>query len=289
MSKTRTGGFPIGFRRGWSDWQKDLPSLIAFAKANGLECIDLARTGDVDAPVVAESGLRFGSVDLPEWRDLSSPDKAKRDEAVARNAEYIGKCAEFGVKNFFVVVQLANSELKLSERFDLAVQGYGALADVLAKHEAWVVIEGYPGADVPVCTPESYRIFLNECPARMAINYDPSHLIRQGIDPIRFLHEFAPRVQHIHAKDTEIFHEALYEHGHEKPPVRAKTHGFGSAFWRYTIPGHGEMRWREAFAILEQAGYQGCVSIELEDENFNGSEEGEKQGLIRSAHFLAGC
>jgi len=29
--KTRTGGFGIGFRRGWSEWNKDLKGVIAFA------------------------------------------------------------------------------------------------------------------------------------------------------------------------------------------------------------------------------------------------------------------
>ena len=49
------------------------------------------------------------------------------------------------------------------------------------------------------------------------------------------------------------------------------------------------MRWTEAFRILTEAGYTGGVSIELEDENFNGTDEGEKQGLILSQQFLAGC
>jgi len=59
--------------------------------------------------------------------------------------------------------------------------------------------------------------------------------------------------------------------------------------WRYTIPGHGQMRWLKAFQILKAAGYQGAVSIELEDENFNTGEAGEKQGILSGSHFLASC
>ena len=40
-------------------------------------------------------------------------------------------------------------------------------------------------------------------------------------------------------------------------------------------------------AALLNYGYQGMVSIELEDENFNGSEAGEKRGLIVSRDYLA--
>lgn len=110
-----------------------------------------------------------------------------------------------------------------------------------------------------------------------------------GIDPIRFVDEFAERVYHVHGKDTEIITEGIYEYGTEQPATFSKGHGFGSHHWRYTIPGHGQTRWTRAFETLKYAGYDGAVSIELEDENFNGTEEGEKQGILSGAAFLASC
>ena len=68
-----------------------------------------------------------------------------------------------------------------------------------------------------------------------------------------------------------------------------RKHDFGGICWRYTIPGHGCARWTEAFSILERAGYKGGVSIELEDENFNGTAEGEKLALTLAGQFLAGA
>jgi sugar phosphate isomerase/epimerase len=59
--------------------------------------------------------------------------------------------------------------------------------------------------------------------------------------------------------------------------------------WRYTIPGHGVARWTEIFRILVSAGYKGVVSIELEDENFNGSAEGERAGILHGRDFLQSC
>ena len=67
----------------------------------------------------------------------------------------------------------------------------------------------------------------------------------------------------------------------------AKGHDFGNAVWRYTIPGHGVTPWTEVFSILKDSGYQGAVSIELEDENFNGSEAGEKLGIMTGSSVLA--
>ena len=46
---------------------------------------------------------------------------------------------------------------------------------------------------------------------------------------------------------------------------------------------------RTLMRILEEKGYTGCVSIELEDANFNGSTEGEKLGILQGACFLKGC
>jgi sugar phosphate isomerase/epimerase len=123
----------------------------------------------------------------------------------------------------------------------------------------------------------------------MGVNYDPSHLLRMGIDPLRFLREFASRVYHVHGKDTELIEEGLYRYGNFQEPTFGKPHGFGAVNWRYTIPGHGAVRWVEIFRILAEAGYQGAVSIELEDENFCGTTEGEKAGILHARDFLQSC
>jgi hypothetical protein len=49
------------------------------------------------------------------------------------------------------------------------------------------------------------------------------------------------------------------------------------------------MRWGEAFRILEDLGYAGCVCIELEDANFNGTTAREKLGILQGVRFLVGC
>jgi sugar phosphate isomerase/epimerase len=153
------------------------------------------------------------------------------------------------------------------------------------------VIEGYPGSypyfPAFCCTPESLRIFFKETAADcLAINFDPSHLIRMGIDPIRFLGEFAGRIGHVHAKDTEIIAEQLYEFGNLQPATQADPIPFGGHCWRYCIPGRGQAPWAKMLAMLKDAGYRGFVSIELEDANFNGTEAGEQRGLLASRDFL---
>ena len=288
--KTRTGGFPIGARRGWSDWQKDLGAVIGWAKENGLEVLDIGRDGDSAGQRVIEAGLRIGSVDLLEWEGMISADKGKRSEAVAKNAAYLQACAALGAVNHFIVMLPENPDLARGENFGSMVESFNQLAPAFEQNQARLIIEGWPGPGALCCTPEGYRAFFRECPSlAMGVNFDPSHLIRMGIDPLRFLREFAARVYHVHGKDTELFAENLYEYGHEQPPTFAQEMGFGSMAWRYTIPGHGVVSWGQVFSILKDAGYAGAVSIELEDMNFNGTEAGEKLGIVQGARFLEGC
>ena len=288
--KTRTGDFPIGFRRGWSAWQKELGPLCGWAKQNGFACLDPGGDGDKAAPAIKALGLEVGTVDLLAWGALMSPEKAKRGEAVARNEAYVAACAQAGVRNFFAVMVPENPSLPRDENFAALVQSLKALLPALERHGARVAIEGWPGPGAIICTPEGYRALFREIPSpSMAVNFHPSHMIRMGVDPLRFLEEFKDRVVHVHGKDTEILEENLYEYGHEQPATFAKAVPFGGMSWRYCIPGHGRMRWVEAFRILASAGYKGMVSVELEDAHFNVTEETEKAGLLAGARFLESC
>lgn len=288
--KTRTGNFSIGFRRGWSDWQKDLSGAIGWALASGLEVIDLGRDGDTASKQVVEAGLKVGTVDLAEWNGMISADRAKRRDAVAKNTEYIKNCAAYGVRNYFLVMLPENKDLPRAENFGYMVESFGELAPVLEANNARIVIEGWPGPGALCCTPEGYRAFFEQVPSRaMGVNYDPSHLIRMGIDHRRFLREFGDRVYHVHGKDTELFSENLYEYGHEQPPTFGKPVAFGAMHWRYTIPGHGIASWIGIMGMLVANQYDGAVCIELEDVNFNGTEAGEKFGILQGARFLEGC
>jgi sugar phosphate isomerase/epimerase len=287
---TRTGNFPIGFRKLWMDWHKDLDGLLEWATHNRLAVIDLGQDSDVSGQKALDAGLKLGSIDLQNWQALLSPDKAKREEAVKQNSEYIERCAKYGSVNYFVALIPEDAKRPRKENFGYAVESFIALVPALEAAKAKVVIEGWPGPGVLVCTPEGYRSFFHEVSSEtMGVNYDPSHLIRMGIDPLRFLEEFKTRVHHVHGKDCEIMSENVYEYGTEQEPTFGTPIAFGGMHWRYTIPGHGGTRWIKVFEILKDTGYQGAVSIELEDAKFNGTEEGEKLGIMQGAIFLSGC
>jgi sugar phosphate isomerase/epimerase len=292
MAHTVTGNFPIGFRRNWSDWQKDLAATIRFGKEAGYEFIDVTALPADELQSILSAGFKIGSVDLKQsWTDLVSPDAGKRKAAVAEAAAHIASAAALGVRNIFAVIIPEDPTLSRNDNMGFAVDGFGQLCGQIAPTGARLAIEGWPGRapyySSLACTPEGYRLLFKEIASdAIGINFDPSHLIRMGIDYIRFVSEFADRVYHVHGKDTELLDEGLYEFGNLQPATRAKPHGYGAHHWRYTIPGHGVTRWGMLLGILKTAGYDGGVSVELEDEQFMGSEQAEKQGLIASREFL---
>ena len=285
--KTRTGAFPIGFRRGRSEWQSDPKTLAAWSQANDISVIDLGIDAPESLQAFVDAGMRIGSIDLLAKQPMISPDKGKRAEAIAQNADYVATC---GAANYFLVMLPEDPALPRAENFGYMVESFGELLPTLEANNARLAIEGWPGPGALCCTPEAFRALFKELPSpAVGINYDPSHLIRQGIDPLRFLSEFGERVYHVHGKDTELLSENRYIYGTEQPATFAQRIRFGAHHWRYTIPGQGCIRWTQAFGMLQTLGYKGCVSIELEDANFNGTTEGEKLGILQGARFLSGC
>ena len=288
--RTRTGDFRIGFRRGGSSWQRNLAGQAAWAKGAGFELIDLGQVTGESVQTVQQAGLEVVSVDLHDWSGLLNPDSAKRKDAIARNTAYIEEMAALGVKIFFTVAIPADADRSGKENFNLAVASYAELASVAEKHQAQVVLEGWPGGPpFPnlFCNPESCRALFREVISPgIGLNFDPSHLIRMGIDPVRFIDEFAGRVGHVHGKDTEILTDGLYEVGLYQASIFQKPVFCGEFAWRYTIPGDGVTRWAYVFSVLKQADFSGAVSVELEDARYTGTQQAEQDGLVAAMNYL---
>jgi len=235
------------------------------------------------------AGLPVGTIDLftKEWTGMLSANAETRQATVAAAKQMIRDSAAAGVKIIFIVMLAEDETLPRKETFGSMVETYGQLREVLAETGIRLAIEGWPGCNAQCCNPESYRAFLQEMDSpHIGINYDPSHLIRMGIDPLRFIKEFASQVVHIHGKDTLIDSERLYDIGHEQDAVFAENFAWGGATWRYTIPGKGCAPWTDILNEAVAANYQGYVSIELEDVDYNGTLEGEQRGFIASRDFL---
>ncbi|GMQ80513.1 MAG: sugar phosphate isomerase/epimerase [Planctomycetia bacterium] len=91
-------------------------------------------------------------------------------------------------------------------------------------------------------------------------NFDPSHLIWQGIDPVEFLREFPDRIFHVHIKDAIVTLNG-------RTGILASHLNFGDPRrgWDFRSPGRGAVNFEEIIRTLNQIDYTGPLSVEWED------------------------
>jgi sugar phosphate isomerase/epimerase len=136
----------------------------------------------------------------------------------------------------------------------------------------------WPGGKNLAISPAIWRRMFEEIPSdSFGLNYDPSHMIWQFMDPVRPLREFASKLFHIHAKDARIERERLNDHGILAYPNLIHTP---------KLPGLGEVPWGAFFAELTQCGYDGPVCVEVEDRAFEGSIEKRLLSVRQSRMYL---
>lgn len=135
-------------------------------------------------------------------------------------------------------------------------------------------------------SPELWQALFNEVPDdNFGLNLDPSHLHWLGIDCIKCVRDFRDRIFHAHAKDTEILLSGRHRYGILGQQLAADP--WGSGWWRYRMPGLGEINWRKFISALQEIGYDFVLSIEHEDPVWEGTEEKVKQGLQLGREHLS--
>ena len=101
-------------------------------------------------------------------------------------------------------------------------------------------IEAHPFAYV-ANTAAALRLLEHVGSDALAVNFDPSHTFPIGDFPNVSIYQLGSRVRHVHASDND---------------------GVTNVHWR---PGRGKIDWKAMFRALHDVGYDGVVSIELED------------------------
>ncbi|MEZ6243245.1 MAG: sugar phosphate isomerase/epimerase family protein [Phycisphaerales bacterium] len=96
--------------------------------------------------------------------------------------------------------------------------------------------------------------------AAFGANFDPSHLIWQGIDPVKFIDRFASRIFHVHVKDAAQTLDGTSS-------ILASHLSFGDPRrgWDFRSPGRGDIDFEGITRALNRARYAGPLSVEWED------------------------
>ena len=137
-------------------------------------------------------------------------------------------------------------------------------------------LDEWPGGKNLAISPEVWRKMFEAIPSEhFGLNFDPSHLLWQGIDHVKAMYEFSGRFVHVHIKDEKIDKTLLYERG-----------VMGLKWHAPKIPGLGDIDWHEYCRTLDEVGYDGYTCIEVEDRAFEDSLEGRKQAIRESKRHI---
>lgn len=283
--------YQIGMRIPPKIGAEGISQTARWAAEAGLDILDVPQLTPEIKQACEQAGIGIGSVDAQQTSKLLSRDEAVRGDAVESVKRQMSAISELGGSVMFMCLVPEDLALPRKEGFAIWKDTFPELVRHAEQTGIYMAIEGWPGPapHYPTlgCTPEMWRAMFEAIPSRhFGLNYDPSHLVRLGIDYLRALTEFGDRIVHCHGKDTEILHDELYECG-VLPATFGPKYAFSEGSWRYTIPGHGEVEWSKVAVRLDRIGYKGAVSIELEDHRYWGSLEAERLGIVKAAEHLS--
>jgi sugar phosphate isomerase/epimerase len=112
-------------------------------------------------------------------------------------------------------------------------------------------------------------------------NFDPSHLLWQGLEPHLFIRELPNKIYHVHMKDAGIALDG-------KSGILGSHLPFGDLRrgWNFRSLGHGDVNFEEIIRELNAIGYKGPLSVEWEDNGMD-RESGAPESLefVRAINF----
>ncbi len=125
-----------------------------------------------------------------------------------------------------------------------------------------IALEMHPG--FCVYNPETLLKLRAAVGPEIGANFDPSHLIWQGIEPVAAIRALKGAIFHFHAKDTKVDKYNTAVNG----VLDTKPYGDEiNRSWVFRSVGYGndETYWKDIISNLRMIGYDYAISIEHED------------------------
>jgi sugar phosphate isomerase/epimerase len=150
---------------------------------------------------------------------------------------------------------------------------WNPILDVFGEAGVRFALEVHPGEIAYDTVTAARAIEVLDGRPEFTFNFDPSHLVWQGVDPVRFINRFADRIAHVHIKD--VIRTLDGETGILGSHLAFGAHGRG---WDFRSPGRGEVDFEEILRALNRIGYTGPLSVEWEDANMD-REHGAREAV----------
>ena len=121
------------------------------------------------------------------------------------------------------------------------------------------------------------RMMENTDPEYVSLLFDTGHFTYCGEDPLEVVKKFVHRIKHVHLKDIrpEVVEQVKKENMSFLAGVRAGA---------FTIPGDGCINYDPIFKVLEEAGYEGYMVVEAEQDP---AKANPLEYAIRARKFIA--
>ena len=164
----------------------------------------------------------------------------------------------------------------IDEGFKLLAERFNPILDVFAECGVKFALEVHP-------TEIAFDLYTAERAIEalggreeFGFNFDPSHLIWQGVDPVEFIRAFPDRIFHVHMKDAIVTLDGrsgiLSSHLNFGDPRRG---------WDFRSLGRGGVNFEEIIRALNDAGYTGPLSVEWEDSGMD-----RDHGALEACEFV---
>ncbi|GLW09237.1 hypothetical protein Misp01_43660 [Microtetraspora sp. NBRC 13810] len=270
---------------------EDLADIAKWAAGRGFEALEVAawpekdgvnhiRVDSFDQPerarvakIFEETGLTLSS--LAYYENNLHPGRGPAVNDHLRRC--IDAAAELGCPTVGTFVG-RDPGLPVADNLRLAEEVFPPLVEYAGQRGVAVVIEncvmkswhpdGYPGN--LAYSPELWEWMFT---LGLKLNFDPSHLVALGIDPVAAAVPYIPHMAHVQAKDTQILPGTLDRYGFYGPVSGEK------GWYRFRVPGRGLVDWTGLVDALHEGGYEGVVSVEHEDPVWSGTPERVRAGL----------
>lgn len=258
----------------------DLDTVVGFASAAGFDALEVrvgAKHCDLMAPdfdakrfagTIRDAGLEISS--LAAYVNITAGDEGERAKNQALVEAALKLCAKVDIPVLCTMAGLPPAGMKKEDCIvQMAAPFYKKFCKKAATKGIKIGMENWFATNIQHLG--QWDLIFNEVTDdNFGLNYDPSHLYWQGIDYLWAVEKFASRIFHTHAKDCEVVKHKVAYLGNQ-----------AGGWWRYVIPGFGDIDWGVYCARLRRNGFNGVLSIEHED-----AALGREEGFVLGANYL---
>ena len=161
----------------------------------------------------------------------------------------------------------------IDEGFQLLADRFHPILDVFAECGVKFALEVHPTEIAFDLHTAQRALEVLDYRPEFGFNFDPSHLIWQGVNPARFIRKFPDRIFHVHMKDAIVTLDGdsgiLASHLNFGDPRRG---------WNFRSLGRGGVNFEEIIRVLNDTGYTGPLSVEWEDSGMD-REHGAREAV----------